>query len=242
MSKTFVIKELVKLNGAPAVRPVRVPDGSWVLQVKTQTCNIEEREGLEEILSPEEYCMMEDITFKVVGPEPRRYTLARSYERSEKRGCTRMVARTTQCLVGEAPFGVIFEHRENNTLACTPYLRVARQIHKGELGRTVPFQNVGLVTSNNGGSVSRWARVTDILSITGGNFRDLIRTYERYSFSDDSMDVILADSPDKVMRRRPLELRHAELLRRDPNLVWIDEPMVRTALQLHFISASTTVH
>lgn len=127
--KQHIVKVFAGLDGCgkKKEREVVVPDGKWVLPASYYSF-IEYEDGGGEISDCRDYSL--------IGPAPSERLICDRDHRDQSWDTGWSSSRSEHALlVGDQPFGAIFEEKRDGMRSGGLYFSCARQVHKGELGR-----------------------------------------------------------------------------------------------------------
>lgn len=262
--KTFVIEELVghDWQGNPVRRTVEVPDGKWILEASTHHHGSVEWDPDGEPAYEES----EATGYSVVGgADPVRYITDRSGGSGDRYGCSTSWGSREFRLVADRPFGVVVTTEENGEPL--PYLsfRTARQVHKGELGRSPEFPRPRFAREANPclveGHVSHvtdkpvhrrdirrgrigWARLVEVAALVGMPHERLVDEF--FPFADargHGLPVLFAATREEIhgkiipwdAAKRFHERDLPQLFDHNPATIWVRQGFAKTVLCLHHL-------
>ncbi|MFH1620824.1 MAG: hypothetical protein ABIB04_01935 [Patescibacteria group bacterium] len=261
MAKQFVIQEYVIRDdrGKKTHRDVVIPDDKWVVFASSHLS--EERWYADDTCSPDEHSWREG-TYTVIGDKPNiRYVLDSYSSRRHYSNGSHCSRSTSYYLVGDVPFGVILEKKEDGERDGGLWFSCARQVHKGELGRrpiiTRPqfaretFESIPEISpitekpirprDQKRGKVG-WTRLREVAGIAGMKPEELVHRYFDFTdaerprlcvlFAKDRTEIHCRPVPWRSWQEFSLENLPA-LFDRDPDTIWIRQGFALAVLYMH---------
>lgn len=262
MDKQFTIKEFLGYvpfaGGQVETRDVVVPDGKWVVEVRTsmdEQVNRNWEDGSFEGVDVWEK-KFSVVGWKLYNP----YTLAQSSSHKEDENHRSAV----YMLVADEPFGVITEELENGVRTGGLHFSCARQVHKGELARrpqiTRPqfvrgtFDGINEISGRTNEPIPPrdrrrgkhgWARLSDVAELVGMSRGEMLSRYFAFTHAESPwLDVIIGGRGDIHGRKiAPGQIKSYnnpasheawayELMTQE---VWIRQGFALTILYLHYL-------
>lgn len=100
------------------------------------------------------------------------------------------------------------------------YLVCAQQIHKGELGQTVPFNRIPYVRAKDKKQGNGWVRLSDLIAASGLSSEEIILGYWNHT-SGRVFDIVRVDSAEDIKGLVPLVHSLTETEMRDNLSDWL---------------------
>lgn len=261
MAKRFTVEEYAgqDQSGRPIKRQVAIPDGKWVVHASTA---FSKEEMWDDSVEGNPTCTVEERTRRVVGPEPgQKYALDRRHSRRHWRDGSSVYGSSFCLLVGDQPFGVVLEKKEDGQRVEGLWFSCARQIHKGELGRRpqitrpqfareAPREDIPEVSNLTGKPIRQrdrrrgkygWARLADVAALVGMTPEEMVRRYFAFTDAEHPRLQVLFGTREQIHGQRIpwdswttfYELGLPQLFDCDPSTIWIRQGFANVVLYLH---------
>ncbi len=267
MAKQFIVKELVGTDrqGHQLYRDVEIPDGKWVAHASISFVHEEEWDLDEEDDLGDHLYVCEEHRHQIVGSAPQgRYVLSRYHNTRHYNNGRSSSGSTDFFLVGDQPFGVIYEEKENGQRTGGLWFSCARQVHKGELGRRPPIQRPQFareappefpqeISGITGKPIHQrdrkrgkhgWARLADVAALVHMTPEEVARRYFAFTHAEHpALQVLFASQREQihgqpVPRNSWITFHEHDLPRlfdRNPAEIWIRQGFANVVLYLHHL-------
>ena len=130
------------------------------------------------------------------------------------------------------------------------HLVCAQQIHKGELGQTVPFNRIPYVRANDKKKGNGWIRLSDLMEASGLSSEEIIFGYWNHA-SERLFDIVLTNDENAIKGVVPnvchltREQMNDMLMMSDPSeagAIWVRRGFAYTVLRLLALDVRPELH